>query len=346
MKVLLYTDVHMSKTSSIIRGIGKDYSLRLENIIKSVNWAEDEAIARGCQAVICLGDFFDRPEASAQELTALRDIRWNNLPHMFIVGNHEADAASLKYSSTKALENNGFEVISKVVTKTIGNTQITFIPYMYEDIRKPLKEYQTDRDNTKKQIYLSHNDISGIQYGCFLTKDGFSIDEIEENCDLFLNGHIHNGQWLNKKKTILNLGNLTGKDANEDAFKYYHNVAILDTDTLEVELVENPYAFNFYKLEVNKPEDINLLDKTKDNAAIIVKCNDKYLEELGVHIATMFNVVASRVITTHEMVDLATGSVEEISIAGVDHLDQFRKFCLEHIGDTEIVRAELEEVTK
>lgn len=345
MKILLYTDVHMSKTSSIIRGIGKDYSIRLENIIKSVSWAEEEALARGCDQIICLGDFFDKPEASAQELTALRAIKWSDLPHIFIVGNHEADTASLKYSSTKALEGRGFEVIDKVTIRNYGNTQITFLPYIKEDIRKPLKEYQKDRDFSKKQIYLSHNDISGIQYGAFLTKDGFTLDEIKANCNLFLNGHIHNGQWLDKEETILNLGNLTGQNSNEDAFKYYHNVAILDTDTLQIDLIENPYAFNFYKIEVKKESDIKILDKTKDNAALIIKCDATLLDSLKKHISTMKNVVESRIITTHEELTGDQGS-EEISISGVDHLEQFKIFCLEHIGNYDIVREELEEVTR
>lgn len=345
MKVLLYTDVHMSKTSSIIRGVGKRFSVRLENIIDSVSWAEKEAEARNCDAIICLGDFFDKPETSAQELTALRAIKWSSLPHIFIVGNHESDVASLKYSSTKALEGQGFDVIDKVETRTYGNTQITFLPYIKEDDRKPLKYYQIDKDASKKQIYLSHNDIAGIQYGAFLTKDGFTLDEIKANCDLFLNGHIHNGQWLNREQTILNLGNLTGQNSNEDAFKYYHNVAILDTETLKIDLIENPYAFNFYKIEVNTEADIKQLDKTKSNAALIIKCNAKLIDSLKKHISTMTNVVESRIITTHEELTGDQGS-EEISISGVDHLEQFKIFCLEHIGNYDVVREEIEEVTR
>ena len=343
MKILLYTDVHVSKTSSIIRAIGENYSIRLENIIKSVSWAEQLALEKGCDQIICLGDFFDKPDASAQELTAVRDIKWVNLPHIFIVGNHESDSASLKYSSTKALESAGFEIINKPETKNYGeNTQITFLPYIKEELRQPIDKYNKIIDSSKKQICLSHNDIKGINYGVFTTKEGFTLDEINNNYDLFINGHIHNGQWLNKH--VLNLGNLTGQNSNEDAFKYSHNIAILDTDTLQVELIENPYAFNFYKLEIDKEQDINF-DSLKNNSVVIIKCDETLRKSIEKHIYSNSKIIASKIINKPKQL---TGEKEsqDLPSIGVDHLKQFRDFCLERLGDTKVVREELEEVTK
>ena len=57
-KLFVYGDVHWSTYSSIIRSRGEQYSTRLENLIRSVNWAEALAEKYNCETVICLGDFF------------------------------------------------------------------------------------------------------------------------------------------------------------------------------------------------------------------------------------------------------------------------------------------------
>ena len=59
MRVAIFGDVHWSQNSSIVRSHGSEYSVRLENLIRSMNWMEHCAFDHGCQAIICLGDFFD-----------------------------------------------------------------------------------------------------------------------------------------------------------------------------------------------------------------------------------------------------------------------------------------------
>lgn len=44
--------------------------------------------------------------------------------------------------------------------------------------------------------------------GKYKSIDGFDIDDIENNCDKFINGHLHNGSKVTNK--IFNIGNLTG----------------------------------------------------------------------------------------------------------------------------------------
>ena len=102
-KLLIYTDVHWSTYSSIVRGRGRKYSARLENLIKSVNWAEGVAEERGCDAIFCLGDFFDKPTLNAEEISALNEIEWAKLPHTFLVGNHEIEDGNARYSSVEVL---------------------------------------------------------------------------------------------------------------------------------------------------------------------------------------------------------------------------------------------------
>ena len=65
-------------------------------------------------------------------------------------------------------------------------------------------------NSSKGKIIFSHNDIAGMNLGHFTSKDGFSIDEINDNCVLFINGHLHNSSWVGRKYKIYNAGNLTG----------------------------------------------------------------------------------------------------------------------------------------
>lgn len=334
-KILLYTDVHWSTYSSIVRGRGNKFSLRLENLIKSVSWAESLADSESCDMIICLGDFFDKPELNSQELTALREVKWSKLPHYFIIGNHESDISTLEYSSTKALEKEGFNIISKPTVMD----KLIFIPYITEDNREPLVNYL---NGSKDSIILSHNDIKGIQYGAFESKAGFSIDEIENNCKLFLNGHLHNGEKFCKNG--INLGNLTGQNFSEDAFRYSHGAFILDTEETSLDFFENPESFNFLKIDVLKEDDLcrvkfnlkqhpvitfrvseSLVDKFRD------KCND-----------LMPDAIYKTIIVNDRPVE----DNESIEICSDDYLKQFAEFILNQYGNTEVNKEELAEVCK
>ena len=81
MKILIYSDIHISQGSSIVKQQGDKYSLRLQHIVESISWAEDLAVKENCSYVFNLGDTFDKPIINAMEATAIQDIKWNNLPN-------------------------------------------------------------------------------------------------------------------------------------------------------------------------------------------------------------------------------------------------------------------------
>lgn len=340
MNILLYTDNHFSTYSSIIRKRGEKYSVRLENQIKSLNWIEKLAEEYKCEAVIHLGDFFNNSTLTDEELTALKEVKWSNIPHYFIVGNHESSVNNLKYNSTKVLERNNFYIIDKSTSLGTGSTKITLIPYIMERNRKSLIEY-IDKQfiGNSKHIILSHNDIKGIQMGPIITGEGFTKEEILENCDLFINGHIHNGSWVVENR-IRNLGNLTGQDFKEDAFKYKHQAMILDTETLRYESFENPYAFNFYKVKINEGEDLQIINTLKNNAVVSFKCNERYADKLKNLLKESNKVVEYRINVVGDLKEIDIDS-EDLSI---DHLSKFVEFCKEKIENTEELEYELKKI--
>ena len=343
MKICIYSDVHFCEYSSIVRSHTDRYSTRLENLIKTLNWAEAEAIRNGCDHIICLGDFFDRPDLNSRELTALQEINWAKLPHTFIVGNHEASNKALTHNSVSALRNLGFNIITKPEIMFAINTSILLLPYCLEEDRKPLAEYWSSCDDLlPKRIILSHNDIKGIRYGAIESKEGFEICDIQENCDLFLNGHLHNGDCFAPK--CFNLGNLTGQNFGEDAHNYSHNVYILDTVANSLEAIENPYALNFYKIECINVNDIQKLEGLKENAVLSIKCLHEHKDAIQSKLNDLSDKIIDVRITTIRQV--TEGSLEDIADLSVDHLARFAEFCRQRIDNNDILESEIAEVCK
>lgn len=336
MKILVFGDCHWSTYSSILRKRDTLYSFRLQNLINSINWLEEYAEKNNIDTIVGLGDFFDRETLNSEEITALTGIRWSNIPHYLLIGNHEMGRNDLFYSSTNVFNSKNFYIISKLSLINLDpNVNTIFIPY----IINPSSNYLTNKKN-KKTIIFSHNDIAGIQLGKFISKTGFEIKDIEENCDLFINGHIHNGSKITDK--IINLGNLTGQNFSEDAYKYSHNIMILDTNTLKYELIENPYAINFYKVDgVNYTPNFCSF---KQNSVITIKSLEKDVSYYEEEIKKYSNIIEYRILIEKETLNNIDNIKNEELVT--DHISEFKKYVLENIGTSEIILEELEEVCK
>lgn len=338
MKILIYGDNHFSQYSSIVRRNGEKYSLRLENEIKSVNWAERLSENEGCDMIVVLGDFFDSSNLNSMELTALHEIKWAKQPHKFLVGNHELGLRNLQISSAHILSMvPNVEIIDSPKTEfdTLFNVQLCYLPYMFEDDRKDIFDYFPP--NGSRRIIFSHNDISGIQMGAFVSKSGFSMDDIAKSCDLFINGHLHNGERIHTK--IINCGNLTGQNFGEDATKYDHVALVLDTSNFQIAVFENPFAFNFYKVDfTNGYQKLNL----KNNAVISAVCNEQDADTIKKEFDADERVVEYR-LTIHRASN--TAEVDN-DIVVTDHLKMFSEFILNNMENNDIVIEELTEVCR
>lgn len=341
MKILIYSDNHWCQYSSIVRKRGTKYSLRLENQLQSVNWAESLSKILGCEQVVCCGDFFDTSTLNAEEISALQHIQWNkDVPHTFLCGNHEMATNDLSFNSMKALELLPF--VNVITTPTIAeysDYKILYLPYILEENRKNLVDYAT-KDNSKL-IVFSHNDIKGIQMGKFKSETGFSMKEIENNCDMFINGHLHNG--IRFCKNGFNIGNLTGQNFSEDATYYKHCVFVLDTNTLNIEVYENPYAFNFYKIDLTVDGNRYVFNNMK-NAILTVRCYENEVAEIKELLNNKENIIEYRLIV--QTIAVKDDSIEMAELKSVDHLDMFRNYILETLGNSQTVNEVLSEVTK
>ena len=343
MKILIYSDNHFCEQFSIITKMGDKYSQRLENQIKSLNWAEDLAYKNGCQYVICAGDFFDKANLTQQEITALNEISWAPCcAHFFLVGNHESEESDLHYNSTEALlqdSRNRFIVAEPRLLEEPG-FELAFLPYIKESLKKEIIEYFPEQKT--KRLLISHNDLLGIQMGPTVSAVGFKPEDLASICDLCVNGHLHNGQKVNSK--VINLGNLTGKDFGEDAFRYKHNVMLFDTNTFTYELIPNPYAFNFYTVEINTEADLKILDKVDDNAVIKAKCKAELVPQLREAFEKNSKIIETRIFITRDV--LSTETDGDLTDLTVDENAKFAECCRAKLENTKILEEELAEVLK
>lgn len=338
MKVLICGDLHYSEFSSIIRKKG----VRLQNCVDTLNWVERLSETQHCSKVIYLGDFFDKPELNSEELTYLTKVKWSNLDHYVLVGNHEMGASDLSCSSTHVLGClTNFKVVNEPLIESISDCSFLFLPYILEDKNRKLKDiYLNGFIKDRPLIVFSHNDIKGIQMGQFISKEGFDIKDLEDNCDLFFNGHIHNGGFVGKN--ILNVGNITGQNFSEDASKYNHQVVILDTETHTLSFCENPYAFNFYKLEIKSKNDFNNIC-IKNNSVFSIKTSSEMPDELKRILDSLKDhIVEYRVVVDRSNTPIIENKIQELT--SIDHIEEFKKYIVSQLGTDEAVIKELQEL--
>lgn len=337
-KYLIYADVHFCQYSSIVRKRGPKYSVRLHNLINSVSWAEKLADEESCDAVIMLGDFFDRSDLNAEEVTALQDVYFSDKPHYFLTGNHDANVASLDFSTVQIFKSIDATVVSDVERKSINDrVDLYFIPYLTNDKRLALPNYLVD--NGKKKVVLSHNDIAGIQYGRFKSTGGFDVNEILDNCTLFINGHLHNGYIINDR--IILVGNLTGLNFNEDANKYSHYAYIMTIDddgNITLDPRENPNAFNFYKIYINNKNDIKVLDNLKSNSVLSISCSGELIKDVENKIYGLDNIAEFKIFATYKN---NSSNAVDMDFKVEDHFQQFIDYIQTKIEPSDILSEEI-----
>ena len=335
MKIFIYADPHWSQYGSILRQRGEKYSERLEHLIDSLNWVERTAEEQRCSKIVCLGDFFDKAELNAEELTALSEVMWSgNCEHIFLVGNHEMAIADSSISSAhilKFLPNS--HVINNCLSVKEDNVTLTYLPYILEDKREPLSAYVGSNDGYN--VILSHNDLQ-IQYGMYKSSIGFTVEEIESSCDIFFNGHLHNKEVINDK--IINVGNLTGQNFSEDANKYSHGAVIFDTDKKQYKYIENPYAINFYKFSYN-----DRLGQIKNNSVISLSVPLSQKLEAEQYIKENTSIIASRIVVQAEKQKKTDHTPK---IESPNHIEQFIAYVTQTLGDNDVITNELKEVCK
>ncbi|PJZ19742.1 hypothetical protein CEW46_21420 [Bacillus cereus] len=236
-----YTDPHWSMNSSILPAPTDRLTPRLEMLTESYKWMYD-LFGKEVDIIVDGGDLTDTPNLSVQEITALSNALSysKGVPEYHVLGNHEKLSEDSEFSSLKLLNlGSNFHVIDKPQRLDI-NPEIAFYPYTHSPSEEVLQQIQG-------KVLFSHLTILGSYFNKYVkAKNGLDPRIIEKYFEMTINGHIHTSSWVSKK--VLNLGTFAGVSFADTYQAHYPSAFILDTDTMKLEIHENPHAIRFLSM--------------------------------------------------------------------------------------------------
>lgn len=230
MKLALITDTHAGarNDSAIFNNFFMDfYENQFFPTIKE----------RGVEAIIHLGDLFDRRKyINFNTLSSWREKFFKpcqEYPCHFILGNHDVYYKNTNdvASTDLLLREYDFEIYNVPKEVKFGTLDILFMPWIndenYEECISAIKE-------TKSQVMFGHFQVDGFEMHSGVYSQEGMKKNIFEKFDVVLSGHFHH---KSDNGTLYYLGNpyeMTWQDYADQ--KGFH---IFDTESRELEFIPN-----------------------------------------------------------------------------------------------------------
>lgn len=257
MKILMYSDLHISRTSSILPISGNDnrHTYRQAMIVKTGEFIANTIKEQQPDVIVNLGDTFDQHTITSYDVDTASDFfecfKDFNIPHYVLVGNHEM--VNQDFNAIKLLRNiPNITVIDNPtsITATQANNEnesvkLAFLPYCdYKEILK-----------FPEGTYLfSHQDIQGSSIrGDFTLPDGIEPNELKERYKLVFNGHIHKPSIMGN---IVNVGSITTHSFSDDD-NSVPQCYIFDTNTMDLQIYKPNVCPLFRKVNIDTLEQLN-----------------------------------------------------------------------------------------
>lgn len=246
MKLFIYSDVHISRTSSILPITSDNplYTYRQKMIINTAEWMSNLIKELNPDMIINLGDTFDQNTVTSYDVETASEF-FKRFPqdreHIVLCGNHEM--LNDKYNVLKLLNN--IDRIQVIDTPTVIDN-LLFIPYCdYRDL--DLSKY-----NGSDYLFM-HHDIYGSQIA-----PGRELDFGIEQKDLskfrkVFNGHVHASS---KFANIINVGSIT-THSFADSSESYPKCYLFDTETQELHECINTNCPLFRKIKIDTIQELN-----------------------------------------------------------------------------------------
>lgn len=256
MRLFIYSDVHISRTSSIlpITSSYRKYTYRQDMIVKTAQWMTDIIQQNNVDMIINLGDTFDQNTITSYDIDTASEFfkvfQYLNKQHIILCGNHEM--LNTDYNVLKLLDNiQGIQVID---TPTVIDN-LLFLPYCdYKDL---------DLSNYNGSDYaFMHHDIYGSKISANRILDfGIEKDSLSKFKKVF-NGHVH---ACSKFANIVNVGSIT-THSFADSTDSVPTCYIFDTVTQELKEFENKICPLFRKIKIDTIEEANDYIKEAENS--------------------------------------------------------------------------------
>lgn len=254
MKVAIVTDTHFGARNDSADFL--DYFVRFYDELFFPTLE-----TRGIKTILHLGDIVDRRKfISYVTLRRMRECfidRLENYEAHILVGNHD-----IPYKNTNDINamrelfegKNNIKLYMDPAEVTIGGCDILFLPWINQE------NYQASIDlirNTKAQVAMGHLEVKGFDmYRGMPSHEGFEPATFDK-FDMVFSGHYHH---MSRKGNIHYLGapyEMIWSDWGDA--RGFH---IFDTETRELEFIENPYHI-FQKVWYN--DEGTTLEKLLDS---------------------------------------------------------------------------------
>lgn len=278
MRVLFVGDNHISSKTPINRT--DNY---MEATLNKLSDCVDIAIDKKVDAVVLLGDLFDRREEGSEAVSGTVKIlnRKRNFPIYITVGNHDIMSTyPLERSSLGIVIESGLLLKEDYVSE-LGIAFAHFTPSLDNDIKEGfLKSYPAP-------IWACHASISDspsmFEEFTFLFED----TPLHEHTKLVISGHIHHPmrKLRSDGKLFINPGAIGRRSANKDNLERELSVLLLDYDLkgniLNEEYLKLPSArpssevFNIAAIETDKLKKAGVKQFTQ-KVALIANNNWSY----------------------------------------------------------------------
>ena len=320
MKIFLYSDLHISRTSSImpIDVDNSKYTFRQQMIINLGNYMAEIIKEEKPDLIINCGDSYDQHTITSYDIDVASEFfkcfQNLNIDHYVLVGNHEM--VNQNFNAISLLNNiNGIKVIDEPCT--IG--ELAFLPYC---------NYKEILEFPEGKFLFSHQDIQGsLIRGEFALPEGISTDVLKEKYKLVFNGHIHKSSI---NQNVVNVGSISThsfSDDNDSVPQCY----IFDTETLDLKVFKPTMCPLFRKYEMKDQMNdlytyIDSLDKNYKYIVHVV-CPFELKEQVKLYLQGNELILNSRISTRIKKEDKQEAEVEQINLqANIDIKQSFKEF--------------------
>ena len=295
MKIFIYSDLHISRTSSIMP-IGNDdkYTYRQKMILETGKYLEGIIDQEKPDLILNLGDTFDQHTITSYDIDVASEFfkcfRMFNIPHLVLVGNHEM--VNQEFNAIKILSNiNNITVISEACT--VNTNLITGIRHPDADLSNSPKDeniklaflpYCNHKDILEfpeGDFLFSHQDIQGsIIRGSFALPEGIDPNILKDKYKLVFNGHIHKPSISGN---VINVGSISTHSFSDDE-ESVPQCYIFDTETMDLKTFKPTVCplFRKFNIESNISELENFLNKLNKSYKYIlhITCPFELKEEV------------------------------------------------------------------
>ena len=276
------------------------------------------------KTIIHAGDLMDRRkyvnfnilnQVRTQFMNRLRD---ENIELHCILGNHDVYYRNTNMvNSIRELFNNDLNLYEKPEVVNFDGLNIALLPWVNKENEQDSVEFIK---TAPAPILIGHLELNGYDVMRGVKFDGGMNPSILDRFEKVLSGHFHCRQEKNNVYYMGTQYQITFADLNET--KGFH---VLDTDTREVEFIENPYKMFHtvtYNDENGPPEEkvykhlkdsyVKLFVESKKHPYAFDRFMDK-LYESGVAKITIVEDIIDSEWTKEEIVDLAQDTVTLIN---------------------------------